>query len=239
MWEIDSASFYRFHGYSPLDIHIGYDAFGPREGRKSPPGIYVNTKNPLQGLTVEQVISVLTEGGEKGSMSRWGQLGLKGRWGNRVIHIYGLDPASGGTASFRTQYLEGRPFSLRYEALEKPADVLRALADDPYGIALLGFVDAASVSDAVRPLPIAARAGEPFVLPTYDVVKSGRYPFSAYLHIYVDREPGKPLDPFLKEYLRMVLSREGQSILANQKDTEEGYVPLAPQLIEAELKKLE
>ena len=49
----------------------------------------------------------------------------------------------------------------------------------------------------------------------------------------------EPVDPFAKEYMRMILSREGQAILAAQKDTEEGYVLLAPKLIPEELKKLE
>jgi phosphate transport system substrate-binding protein len=239
MWEVDRASFRRFYGYDPIDIRIGYDTFGPRAGRKSPPELYVNAKNPLAGLTVEQVERFLTEGNRNGDISRWGQLGLTGKWANRVIHVYGLEPESGGTASFRAEFLGGNPFTRRYESFAKPADVLRALAEDPYAVALLGFADAASVSDAVRPLPVAGNPGEPFVLPEYDVVRSGRYPFPAYLHIYINREPGKPTDPFVKEYVRMVLSREGQAIIADQKDTEEGYVPLAPSIIEGELKKLD
>jgi phosphate transport system substrate-binding protein len=53
MWEDDRFAFNRLHGYDPVDIHIGYAAFGPPEGRKSPPGIYVNAKNPIAGLSVE------------------------------------------------------------------------------------------------------------------------------------------------------------------------------------------
>jgi phosphate transport system substrate-binding protein len=117
--------------------------------------------------------------------------------------------------------------------------VLHALAEDPYGIGLLGFADAGSVSKDVRPLPIAAKAGGPFVLPSYDVVHADAYPFPSYLHIYVNRKPGTQTDPFVKEYLRMVLSSEGQAILGGQKDTNEGYVPLAPQLVAEQLRKLD
>jgi len=66
MWETDRASFHRFHGYDPVDIRVGYDAFGPRRGGKTPPGIYVNASNPLSGLSVEQVKRVLTVGGKGG-----------------------------------------------------------------------------------------------------------------------------------------------------------------------------
>jgi phosphate transport system substrate-binding protein len=239
IWDADRTAFRIYHGYVPLDIRVGYDGFGPREGRKTPPGIYLNSKNPLSGLTVEQVQRILTEGNAKGDVSRWSEVLADANWAHRTIHIYGLDPTSGGNAWFRSEFLGGLAFSRNYEALPKVADVLHALAEDPYGIALLGFADAGSVSKDVRPLPIAARAGNPFVLPSYEVVHADAYPFPSYLHIYVNRKPGTSIDPFVKEYLRMVLSREGQAILAGQKDTDEGYVPLAPQLVAEELRKLD
>ncbi len=239
IWEADQTAFRIYHGYVPLDIRIGYDAFGPREGRKSPPGVYINAKNPLAGLTVEQVKRVLTEGNPNGDLSRWSELGVGGKWAVRTIHVYGLDPTSGGNAWFRAEFLNGLPYTRSYEPLPKGADVMHALAEDPYGLALLGFANVGPVSKDVKPLPVAAKEGSPFVLPTYDVVSADQYPFPSYLHIYVDRQPGKPIDPFVKEYLRMILSAEGQAILAAQKDTEEGYVPLAPRLVPEELKKLE
>ena len=239
MWEQDRASFRRMHGYDPLDVRIGYDAFGPRVGRKSPPGIYVNKSNPLKGLTVEQVKRVLTQGAKAGEVSRWGQLGVNGKWANRVIHVYGLDPSSGGSASFRAEFLDDKPLTSRLEIQPKPVDAIKAVAEDPYGIGLLGFVDATTISPDARMLPIASEEGQPFTLPTYEAVSADRYPFAAYLHMYLNREPGKPIDPFVQEYLRMVLSAEGQAIIAAQKDTEEGYVPLAPALIAEELKKLD
>ena len=239
MWEADSTAFKIYHGYTPYDIVVGYDAFGPRQGRKSPPGIYVNAQNPLAGLTVEQVRRVLTVGNAKGDLSTWDELGVGGKYAHRVIHVYGLDPVGGGNAWFRAEFLKNQPFVKTYEALPKPADVLHAVAEDPYGLALLGFADVGPVAKDVRPLPVARKEGDAFVLPGYDVVAADGYPFPSYMHIYLDREPGKPVDPFAKEYMRMILSREGQAILAAQKDTEEGYVPLAPKLIPEELKKLE
>lgn len=237
MWEDDRFAFHRLRGYDPLDIHIGYAAFGPRTGKKSPPWIYINAKNPLAGLTVEQIRQIFTDGAPGGSITRWSQLGVKGAWANRTIHIYGLDQGSGGTLAFRAQFLEDRTFTRSYEALPKPADIGQAVADDPYGIALLGFFDATARPN-VKPLPVA-QEGTAFVLPTYENVSAEKTPFPAYLHIYVDREPGKLMDPFVKEYVRMLLSEQGQAIIATQKDTDEGYVPLNPEKIAAELKKLD
>jgi phosphate transport system substrate-binding protein len=238
MWEDDRFAFNRLHGYDPLDIHIGYAAFGPRAGRKSPPWIYLNERNPLVGLTVEQIRQIFTEGAPGGTITRWSQLGLKGPWANRTIHVYGLDQGSGGTLAFRSQFLEDRTFTRNYEALPKPADIGRAVADDPYGIALLGFFDASAVP-SVKLLPVSTKRGSDFLLPTYENVAAERVSFPAYLHIYVDREPGKPMDPFVKEYVRMLLSEQGQAIIATQRGTDEGYVPLSPERIAAELKKLD
>ncbi|MDE1177353.1 MAG: substrate-binding domain-containing protein [Edaphobacter sp.] len=238
MWEDDRFAFNRLHGYDPVDIHIGYAAFGPREGRKSPPGIYVNAKNPIAGLTIEQVRQIFTEGAKGGSITRWSQLGVKGPWAKRAIHIYGLDQGSGGTLAFRSQFLEDRTFVRTYEALPKPADIGDAVAEDPYGVALMGFFDASRIP-SVRPLPVAVAAGMPFLLPTYENVSAEQVAFPAYLHVYIDREPGKPVDPFVKEYIRMLLSGKGQAIIASQKDTDEGYVPLNEEKIGAELRKLD
>jgi phosphate transport system substrate-binding protein len=238
MWEDDRFAFNRLRGYDPVDIHIGYAAFGPRDGRKSPPGIYVNAKNPIGGLTIEQVRQILTEGAKGGSITRWSQLGLKGPWAKRAIHIYGLDEGSGGTLAFRSQFLEDRTFARTYEALPKAADIGEAIADDPYGIALMGFFDASKLP-SVRPLPVATTTGTPFLLPTYENVSNEHVAFPAYLHVYIDREPGKPLDPFVKEYIRMLLSESGQAIIASQRDTDEGYVPLSPDKIGTELSKLD
>jgi phosphate transport system substrate-binding protein len=237
LWEDDRFAFNRLRGYDPVDIHIGYAAFGPRDGRKSPPGIYVNAKNPLAGLTLEQLRQIFTEGAKGGSITRWSQVGVQGPWARRAIHIYGLDEGSGGTLAFRAQFFEDRTFARTYEAMPKPADVGAAIADDPYGIALIGFFDASKLPN-VRPLAVAAEPGSPFLLPTFENVSAEHVAFPAYLHVYIDRAPGKPVDPFVKEYVRMLLSEKGQAIIATQKDTDEGYVPLNPDKIAAELQKV-
>ncbi len=75
-WEVDKVVFRELHDYKPLDIHIGYDGFAPRPGHKNPPGIYVNAKNPLAGLSVEQATRIFTSGASQGDITHWDQLGL-------------------------------------------------------------------------------------------------------------------------------------------------------------------
>ena len=71
---------------------------------------------------------------------------------------------------------------------------------------------------------------------TEQEVASGRYPLDRSVDLAIRRVPGKPLDPFVKEYMRLILSREGQAIVAAEAD---GYVPLNATQIADERAKLE
>lgn len=224
-WPSELAGFRDFYGYPPLDVHIGYGGFS-HTGHKNPPAIYVNKANPLAGLTLEQVTRIMTSGAAQGDITHWRQLGLGGKWAQHVIHLYGPADDGGLATSLRTAYMGKLPFASRYEALSKAADILDAVAGDVYGLALAGFADAARLNPKVRLLPLARTGDAPFAGASYDEVAAGRYPYVPFLRIYVNRVPGKPLDPFVRAYLRMVLSPEGQAIIAAQKDAEDGYVPL-------------
>ena len=126
-----------------------------------------------------------------------------------------------------------------YEPLPRYADIIKAVAEDPYGIALVGCYDAKALPPAVKTLPLAEREDSPYSTGGYEDVLTGKYPFSPCLSLYVNRAPGKSLDPLAKEYARLVLSREGQGIIAAQKDSKQGYVPLSAQEVAVELAKLE
>jgi phosphate transport system substrate-binding protein len=50
----------------------------------------------------------------------------------------------------------------------------------------------------------------------------------------VNKAPGKPLDPLAREFLKLVLSRQGQEVVVK-----DGYLPLTAAIASQELKKLE
>ena len=239
MWPGDRAAFHQIHGYDATPIRVGYNGYGPRAPNKTPPAVYVNVHNPLAGLSLPQVAQIFTAGQAGRDVNLWAQLGLKEDWAARRIHAYGLADDGGFATGIRQGKLGGKPYALKYEALASREAVLRAVANDRYGIALLGWVDAARTSDQVRVLPLTAQDGAPFYTPGYDDVARGLYPLAMPVQFYVNRPPSQPLDPLVKEYLRLALSREGQAVLAAQKDTEEGYVPLSPADLQHEVQKLE
>jgi len=51
----------------------------------------------------------------------------------------------------------------------------------------------------------------------------------------LDREPGKPIDPKVREFVRYILSREGQEAVAR----DDAYVPLTAQSARVQLQRLD
>jgi phosphate transport system substrate-binding protein len=52
---------------------------------------------------------------------------------------------------------------------------------------------------------------------------------------FIDRAPGRPVDPAVREFLRYVLSREGQRALIE----ETGYLPLGAEALRVQREKLQ
>lgn len=225
-WRGELAGFKQIHDYSATVIRIGYSGWGPRSGGKTPPTVYVNKANPLPSIAIEALARAFTAGTPAGDINLWSQLGVGGEAGTRRIHLYGLRDNGGFATAFRTTYLAGLPFAARFEPLDTTEAVIRAVAADPYGIAITGWIDAAKVSGNVRILPVAGKDGRA-ATPARADVAAGRYPLAAFVNLYVDKAPGKPLDPLAKAYVLAALSDAGQAVIAAQADTEQAYLPLS------------
>ncbi len=98
----------------------------------------------------------------------------------------------------------------------------------------IGYSGIGYVTSSVKKVPLANKAGEPFVEANAEKSISGEYPLSRFLYVYVNKHPNKPLPPLEKEFLKMVLSKTGQQVVVK-----DGYIPMPPKVIEAELKKLD
>jgi phosphate transport system substrate-binding protein len=91
------------------------------------------------------------------------------------------------------------------------------------------------VTPQTKPVALAAKSGGPYVELTLENVQNRTYPLTRDVYYYLNREPGKPLAPRLKEFLRYILSREGQD--AVMRDGK--YLPLTAEAAREQLKKLE
>jgi phosphate transport system substrate-binding protein len=111
------------------------------------------------------------------------------------------------------------------------ASVVQGVSEDRNGI---GYSGIGYATAGVRAVPLATKAGGHFQEATYQNVISGSYPLSRFMFVYINRAPGKPLDPLVREFARFVFSKEGQEIVIK-----DGYYPLPAAVVKEEMAKLE
>lgn len=192
-------------GYRPMRFPVCLDATV----------VFVNKANPITAISMEQLDAVYSrtrKGGAPGPALVWGDLGVKGDLAQRIIHAYALPEGSAARAAFAaTALLKG---SYRAGILERE-DAL-ALADavssDVAGIA---FGPMASWFATTRTLPVAPFHGSEALYPTQERVTAGKYPMPGIFYGYLNRAPGRPMDPAVNEALHFILAQEGQAIVAD------------------------
>ena len=202
--------------------------------------------------------------GAQENIRTWGQLGLTGKWADKPIQTYGY-AAPGFEVAFERrlfhwsdkwnpnykEFVEEKetvgaaPYGAGDEATVSLKDkaegeavaserMYEELSKDKYGIAW-GPVLHAKNYPGVKQIALAETASGPYVPLTEANVQNRTYPFIRNAYIYINRAPGSPVDPKVKEFLRYILSRQGQQDLIAPGD----YYPLPPDVIEEQLKKLD
>lgn len=220
--ELDSVS--SKWGYQPTGVNMAIDALA----------VVVHKDNPLQNLTLELIDAIFSKtrkGGYHEDITTWGQLGLKGDWENKPISLYGRNSASGTYGYFKEHALYKGDFKSNVKEQPGTAAVVQGVAEDLYGI---GYGGIGYLTPGVRAVPLAKSFGGTVFKPTYENSLSGKYPLARFLILYVENAPGKGMDPVVREFVRFVLSKEGQEIVVK-----DGYMPLTPALVKKELLKLE
>lgn len=233
-------------GYDPVEIQISSGSFATPHKTFSLE-VFVHKDNPINKLTLQQVDAVFgcdLRRGAKDPVHNWTQLGLTGQWANKPIHVYGYNFDTGMAGYFRLVVLKDSPkWNDRLidfdngrepngEVINAGVYILQALAKDPYGIA---FANVLYANPAVKPLALANAPGQPYYEPTKENVWLRRYPISRFTTLVINRPPGKPVDPKVKEFVRYILSKEGMSAVVR----DGAYLPLTEELIEKQLSKLE
>lgn len=210
--EIDA--FEAKYGYKPTAVRVALDALA----------VFVHKDNPIPGMTMEQVDAVFSKTYKRAGkpITRWGQLGLIGEWANREISLYGRNSASGTYGFFKDHVLAGGDFSPRVKEQPGSSSVVQGVASDRFAIGYSGIGYATS---GVRAISLGEKPGA-FYEPSLKNCLEKTYPLARFLYIYVNKHPQKPLDPLTREFLKFVLSKEGQKIVVK-----DGYYPLPAKLI--------
>ena len=226
-------------GYKPLAIKVATGSVGSL-GKTAASIILVDKNNPIKGLTMAQLDSIYSTTHKRGGpdITNWGQLGLKGEWADRPIHLYGLKPPNGIEWFFKINVMEDGDYktNIQFVKGEGFTHAFTVAAHDmgknPGG---LTYALMANVTPEVRVVPLAEKEGQPYVMPTVQSVYTHQYPLSRYVYIFVNKAPGKPIEPKTKEFLKLVLSKQGQDVVAK----EGVYIPLTPEVVKEELAKLD
>jgi phosphate transport system substrate-binding protein len=209
------------YGYKPTQIRTSYDALA----------VYVNKDNPIEKLTLAQVDAAFSKTRRRGgkAANTWGDLGLTGDWAGKPISLYGRNSASGTYGFFKEHTLKNGDYKDSVKEQPGSASVVQGVTEDRYG---MGYSGLGYRTSGVKMVPLAETTS--FSDGSYADVVSGKYPLNRFLYIYVNRAPGKPLDPLVKEFVKFVLSKEGQEVVIK-----DGYLPLSAEIVKQERAKVE
>jgi phosphate transport system substrate-binding protein len=219
----EQEAFEKKRGFKPARISAALDCLA----------VFVHKDNPLKGLTLQQVDGIFsqTRKGGNAEITKWGQVGLAGAWKDQPISLYGRNSVSGTYAYFKEHALQKGDFKDTVKEQPGSAAVVNGVANDRGAI---GYSGVGYKTSDVRAIALAKKAGSPFEEPTFDNALAGKYPLGRALYIYVAKKPGEPLPPHVREFLKFVLSRQGQEIVVK-----DGFGPLPLKLIDEQLKLLE
>lgn len=247
----------RHTGGDPLTITAAtgsYNVTGWQPGY----GIVVGKDNPLTCLSMQQLDGIFgaeRAGGWDGTswhperargprenIRTWGQLGLTGDWAQQPINPYGLNLRYHQAAEMSDLILQGSDkwnerlriyanYVARNGALGR--DLKADLARDRYGIAWI-----AAPTDKLPPqlkvLAIAKRTGGRCVPYTLETIHDRTYPLFSQIYMFVNRGRDGTVKPLVREFLRYVVSRQGQE--AVERDGK--YLPLTARVAEQQAQKI-
>jgi phosphate transport system substrate-binding protein len=205
------ANFEKKYGYAPTSTPVAVDALA----------VYVNKDNPLQCLTLQQVDQIFSKdhwnsGGI--DVKTWGGVGLTGEWATKPIALFGRNSTSGTYETFRDTVLYKGDFKDELKEQPDSSTVVQMVASDKSAI---GYSGIGYLTAGVRTVPLTASVGGKCYDTSAEFAYSGKYPLSRYLYIYLNKNPKQPLDLTAAEFIKYILSRDGQA-----GTIKEGFYPI-------------
>lgn len=213
MTAAEIAEFHHSFGSPPVAIPVAVDI----------PAVFVHRMNPLDSLSLEAFDAMYSSSRRMGvtaDISVWGQLGLGDDWAKRPIELLGRPAVSGEHEFFRLVALRGGEFKATVREFHTPRDLLATLSDTPAGI---GFGSLTAIGPDVKPLRLTRHNGGDAAAPSIENLLNGKYPLGRTVVVVVAKRPGDPLPVLLREFVRYMISQEGQTLVAKA-----GYWPIPP-----------
>src|SRR6266853_1295273 len=219
--EIDA--FEKKYGHKPTEVKVAIDALA----------VFAHKDNPIKGFSLDQLDSIFSSTNKRGGkpINTWGTLGLTGEWANRPISLYGRNSASGTYGFFKEHVMKNGDYKDTVKEQPGSAAVVQGVTVDRYaaGYSGIGYATA-----GVKAVPLSEKDGGKCVEATADNSYSGAYPMARFLFVYVNKAPGKALDPLTREFVKVIVSREGQEGVIK-----DGYFPIPASVAKEELAKIQ
>lgn len=231
--------------YKPLGVEVATGSLDV-PGKTFAIGILVNKDNPLSKLTLTQLDAIFGSEHRRGARNirTWGDLGLTGDWQDKPINLYGYDTETNTGSFLKRAVFNGsdkwncdlKEFADSKQPngslLDAGQRILDALAPDRYGIA---YANLRYANLQVKSVAISATDDGTSYEATKENLIQRKYPLTRAVSVYLNRAPGQPLDPKVKEFLRYILSQDGQQEVAKDGD----FMELSDTSVREQRSKLE
>jgi len=216
-------AFEKKYGYKPTPVPVAIDALA----------VYVNKDNPIKGLSIPQVDAIFSatrKCGGAADITTWGQAGMTGEWASRTIALYGRNSVSGTYGYYKEKALCKGDFKRNVAEQPGSASVVQSVTGQ---INAIGYSGIGYKTSGVRALPLSKKDGEPFVEADAVHAIDGTYPLARVLYVYLNKRPNQPLAPLEREFVKLVLSKQGQEVVIK-----DGFVPMPAAMAAKALKDL-
>jgi len=234
IWPVEEMAFASVEGHAPTVVEVATGSYDVPKATFALM-VFVPRGNPLASISMEQLRRVF--GGGEAAVHTWGELGLKGAWAKRPVHLYGFSRDNDKAQIFsKLVFRQGESWNcgLREFANEAGANgadagelIVRAVEKDPDGI---GISNVHYATAGVRALAVSA-AGGAAIVPSKASVANRSYPLSRAVYVVVDRQTASDA---VREFLRFVLSRQGQDAVVQ----EGNYLPLTAEVAARQVRDL-
>ncbi|MBB4822321.1 phosphate transport system substrate-binding protein [Pseudomonas alcaligenes] len=223
MKDVELQAFEQKYGYKPTAVPVAVDALA----------VFVHKDNPIKGLTMQQVDAIFSANrlcGGKSDVKTWGDLGVTGDLAAKPVQLFGRNSVSGTYGYFKEEALCKGDFKANVNEQPGSASVVQSISQSLNGI---GYSGIGYKTSSVKTVALAKKEGGEFVEDNEQNALNGTYPLSRFLYVYVNKAPNKPLAPLEAEFVKLVLSQQGQQVVVK-----DGYIPLPAKVAEKALKDL-
>ena len=222
MKDAEIQAFEEKYGYKPTAVPVAIDALA----------VFVHKDNPIKSLDMAQVDAIFSSTrlcGGATDIKTWGDVGLTGEWAAKPIQLFGRNSVSGTYGYSKEEALCKGDFKANVNEQPGSASVVQSISST---INAIGYSGIGYKTSSVKTVPLSKKGGEAFDANEANAL-AGKFPLARFFYVYVNKAPNKPLSPLDAEFVKLVLSKQGQEVVVK-----DGYIPLPSKVAAKTLKEL-